>query len=130
MKTVLCSPRAQGHESATVDYRVKENIVFDFSDGSRQMIERDVTILGFDRVWIFSGSGDDEFIGRRGNDDCDAGVGEDTASFDGSRDDYRARALDSGYVQVTGLRDSSPDGTDLYNSVDHFVFAGREVDLA
>ena len=51
------------------------------------------------------------------------GAGIDRAQYSGNKANYSLRLLDSGAVEITDLRETSPDGVDLLRDIEHLDFA-------
>ncbi|MFC3712792.1 hypothetical protein ACFOMD_09440 [Sphingoaurantiacus capsulatus] len=71
-------------------------------------------------------TGNDEFYGAGGNDIFIGSAGIDRAKYDGSRDDYDVTRLQNGSIQVTDLREGSPDGVDVLTDVEELHFLGED----
>ena len=79
-------------------------------------------VLSGDDV-LNGGDGDDRIVGGGGDDIIDGGADTDTAVFSGARSDYDFYYGKSGELQVTDLRDDSPDGFDEVRNVEFFEFS-------
>ena len=86
----------------------------------------------FGTTWLFGLGGDDVitgsdqneyFAGGAGNDSLNGGAGIDRAQYSGNKENYSLRLLDSGDVEITDLREKSPDGVDLLRDIEHLNFA-------
>ena len=86
----------------------------------------------FGTTWVFGLAGDDiitgsnqdeYFAGGAGNDNLNGGDGIDRAQYSGNKSDYSLRILDSGDVEITDLRETSPDGVDRLRDIEHLDFA-------
>ena len=82
--------------------------------------------------WVFGLAGhdvitgteqDENFGGGAGDDSLNGGDGIDRAQYTGNKADYSLRLLDSGDVEITDLRETSPDGVDRLRSIEHLDFA-------
>jgi Repeat of unknown function (DUF5648) len=76
---------------------------------------------------IFAGAGDDVIRPGAGNDNIDGGVGVDIVVYSGLRSQYQIAAFPSGSINVTDLRDGSPDGADTLSNIELLQFADRTV---
>jgi Tryptophan-rich Synechocystis species C-terminal domain/Cadherin domain/RTX calcium-binding nonapeptide repeat (4 copies) len=72
---------------------------------------------------ISTGTRNDRLVGSGGNDIIDGGAGIDIALYGGLRSQYQFERLSNGSLQVTDLRNGSPDGTDMVSNVELFQFA-------
>ncbi|NBB14527.1 hypothetical protein GVN21_04030 [Caulobacter sp. SLTY] len=83
--------------------------------------ENDPLLSGSDT--IYGGAGDDRIVGGGGSDYISGGDDTDTVVFSGARADYDFFYTKSGELEVTDLRDGSPDGIDTVVGVEFFEFS-------
>ena len=83
-------------------------------------------------AWVFGLAGhdvitgteqDEHFGGGAGDDSLHGGDGIDRAQYTGNKADYSLQLLDSGDVEITDMRETSPDGVDHLRSIEHLDFA-------
>lgn len=88
----------------------------------------DSIIAGSGNDFLVGGAGDDSLTANGGNDTIFGGTGTDSAFFSGNRLDYKVVAIDASNIQVTDLRDGSPDGIDIIQTVENFTFQNGTFD--
>src|SRR5262245_42722119 len=88
------------------------------------------SLLSGNDVISSTGTGNDKLVGFGGNDTIDGGSGIDTAFYGGLRSQYQFERLSNGSLQVTDLRNGSPDGTDMVSNVELFQFADVTISAA
>jgi len=72
---------------------------------------------------LFGLGGNDTLTGGAGQDTIDGGAGTDQAIFGGASTDYSLIAQGGTLVQITDLREGSPDGADTLVNVEYVKFA-------
>ncbi|MFC5067711.1 M10 family metallopeptidase C-terminal domain-containing protein [Flaviflagellibacter deserti] len=104
---------------------------------ARSLIENAVGGSGHDTIIgnqaansLNGGAGDDKLTGGAGADILDGGLGTDTACFSGLSTLYSCSQLADGWLQISDLRGSIPDGVDKTWSIEFFQFADKTLSFA
>ena len=137
------TPTKESHlGSFNIQYKVKDETgLFSITNEPVELLvsqqlnateEDDNLQTTFGTTWVFGLGGDDVitgskqdeyFSGGAGNDSLNGGAGIDRAQYSGNKTNYSLRLLDSGAVEITDLRETSPDGVDLLRDIEHLDFA-------
>ena len=87
-------------------------------DDNLQTIYGTTWFFGLGGDDVITGSDQDEyFAGGAGSDSLNGVAGIDRAQYSGNKANYSLRLLDSGAVEITDLRETSPDGVDLLRDI-------------
>ncbi|MFC1455918.1 M10 family metallopeptidase C-terminal domain-containing protein [Microvirga arabica] len=104
---------------------------------TRSLIENAIGGMGADTIvgnqaanTLKGNAGNDRLTGAGGDDLLDGGAGSDTAIFGSRRSDYSVTLLADGSLQVSDLRKSALDGSDIVRNIEAFQFSDRIYSLA